>query len=364
MPAFIPGRELSCRFYMEAVRPLLGEHFPDLLHAAARIGWGSDVTGFDTEMSRDHDWGPSVHIFLRDEDAHLAEDIRKMLSRHLPRVFYDYPVNFAESPAEAGTLVMSTSETGSVNHRVFPMTLRAFFSMMLAYDIDQPPDAADWLTFPSQALLEITSGAVHHDGVGELAALRERLAWYPRDIWLYLLASGWQRIGQEEHLMPRAGFVGDELGSAIIASRLVRDVMSLCFLMEKQYAPYPKWYGTAFQRLKCADQLRSVLWRVQQSSTWQDREAALCEAYESLARMHNELGITEVLPTTVSPFFGRPFNVIHGETFAQALVSQITDPDVKRIALRHLIGSIDQFSDSTDLRSDTSWRPTLRLLYL
>jgi hypothetical protein len=47
--------------------------------------------------------------------------------------------------------------------------------------------------------------------------------------------------------MPRAGFVGDELGSALIGSRLVRDIMNLCFLLEKQYAPYPKWFGTAFQ---------------------------------------------------------------------------------------------------------------------
>ncbi len=364
MPEFIPGRELSQRFYAEAVRPLLDEHFPDLLHAAARIGWGSDVPGFDTAMSRDHDWGPSVHIFLRDEDIHLAESIREMLSRHLPRVFYGYPVNFSESPAEAGTFAMNMSEAGPLNHRVFPMTVRAFFSMQLAYDIDQPPDAADWLTFPSQALLEITSGVIHHDGIGELTGLRERMAWYPRDVWLYLLASGWQRIGQEEHLMPRAGFVGDETGSAIIASRLARDVMSLCFLMEKQYAPYPKWFGTAFRRLKCANQLLPALWRAQQSLIWQEREAALCAAYELLARMHNALEITETLPATVLPFFGRPFKVIHGETFAQALVAQIADPAVKRIASRQLIGSIDQFSDSTDLRSATDRRPTLRLLYL
>ena len=70
----------------------------------------------------------------------------------------------------------------------------------LAYDIDRPLDAADWLTISSQKLRELTAGAVHHDEVGELTALRARLAWYPHDIWLYLLASGWQRIGQEEHL--------------------------------------------------------------------------------------------------------------------------------------------------------------------
>ncbi len=32
--------------------------------------------------------------------------------------------------------------------------------------------------------------------------------------------------------MPRAGFVGDEPGSALIGVRLVGDIMNLCFLVE------------------------------------------------------------------------------------------------------------------------------------
>jgi hypothetical protein len=36
---------------------------------------------------------------------------------------------------------------------------------------------------------------------------------------------------------------------------------------------------------------------------------------------------------------------------------------VQEIAERSLLGSIDQFSDSTDLRSYISWRPLLRRLY-
>ena len=106
----------------------------------------------------------------------------------------------------------------------------------------------------------MTAGAVYFDNVGELTRFRETLAWYPQDVWLYLMASIWDRIGQEEHLMPRAGFVGDELGSALIGSRLVRDIMSLCFLMEKQYAPYPKWFGSAFKKLACAEELSPILW--------------------------------------------------------------------------------------------------------
>jgi hypothetical protein len=286
-----------------------------------------------------------------------------MLSFQLPYSFHGYSVNFAETPVEPGTFGMKMIENGPVNHRVHIMTLRAFFHMLLAYDIDYPPDLAAWLTMPSQSLREVTTGAVHYDGVGELTELRQRLAWYPHDVWLYLLACSWQRIGQEEHVMPRAGYVGDELGSAIICSRLVRDVMSLCFLMEKQYAPYPKWFGTAFKQLQCADTFWPILWQAQISLTWQEREAALSEAYELLAHLHNTLRITGTMPETVSPFFSRPFKVINGGEFAQALIEQITDQEVQRIASRRLIGNIDQFSDNTDLRFVTEWRPILRLLY-
>src|SRR6202035_1549301 len=103
MSAFLSGRDLSRRFYEEAVRPLLAQYLKGIPYAAAHLGTGSDVLGFDTEMSQDHDWGPAVHIFLRDEDAHLAEDMRQMLSHQLPHSFYDYSVNFDETPVEPGT---------------------------------------------------------------------------------------------------------------------------------------------------------------------------------------------------------------------------------------------------------------------
>ncbi len=360
---FIPGIELSRRFYHEVVRPLLDQHYPGLPHVAGRIGWGSDVLGLDTAMSTDHDWGPTVQLLLCDEDADQAEPIREMLRHHLPHTFCGYPVDAEPVPHEDGTTVPKIVPEGPVSHRIAPVTLRAFVRQHMAYDLDQPLEPADWLSWSSQTLLEMTAGAVHHDGVGRLTALRAQLAWYPHDVWLYLLACGWQRIGQEEHLMPRAGYVGDELGSAVMGSRLVRDVMNLGYIMEKRYAPYPKWFGTAFRRLRCAADLWPILWRAQRAPTWPEREAALCQAYRVLARMHNALGITEPLTDEISYFHRRPFRVINGGVFADAIVAQVQDAKVKRIAVRGLIGNIDQWSDNTDMRSHTGWRAAIRRLY-
>ena len=79
--------------------------------------------------------------------------------------------------------------------------------------------------------------------------------------------------------------------------------------------------------------------------------------------MHNRLGITERLTEICSSFYGRPFQVIYGGRFAAAICAQIADQEVRSIAARRLIGSIDQFSDSTDIRADPAWRQILRGLF-
>jgi uncharacterized protein DUF4037 len=353
MSGFIPGLHLSERFYREAVAPILAEEFPGLAYSAGLIGSGSEVLGYDTEMSTDHDWGPRVMLFLAEEErARQREAIDAALLRRLPDRFLGYP-----------TAVAPAAGTEARRHGVAILTVRRFFAESLGFDLGGEIEPADWLTFPEQKLLGITAGAVYHDGAG-LQPIRDRFAYYPRDVWLYLMAAGWTRIGQEEHLMGRAGLVGDELGSALIGARLVRDVMRLCFQMERRYAPYPKWFGTAFARLKCGPELAPILRRAQLAESWPERERQLCAAYEHVAAMHNGLGITEPLPAQVGAFFKRPFQVIHlVGGFAEAIRRQITDPAVKRIADRRLIGGIDQWSDSTDLLADAQWRPMLRRLY-
>ena len=54
MSDFIQCLELSRLFYWEVVRPILDQHYPGLLHAAGLIGPGSEILGFDTQMSMDH----------------------------------------------------------------------------------------------------------------------------------------------------------------------------------------------------------------------------------------------------------------------------------------------------------------------
>jgi hypothetical protein len=60
---------------------------------------------------------------------------------------------------------------------------------------------------------------VYRDGDGELGALRQRLAYFPQDVWLYKIACQWVRVGREQAFVGRCGDVGDDVGSRIITAR-------------------------------------------------------------------------------------------------------------------------------------------------
>lgn len=71
----------------------------------------------------------------------------------------------------------------------------------------------DWLLFSEHRLLTVTRGRVFHDGTGALRRARETFAYYPDEVWRYLLAVQWARLGEEEAFLGRSGDTGDELGS-------------------------------------------------------------------------------------------------------------------------------------------------------
>lgn len=365
MSDFIPGLELSRSFYLETVKPILETDFSGIPYGAALLGHGSEVLGFDTEMSTDHCWGPRLMLFLNTEDRErYSEAIDGSLRRKLPHEFRSYPTSFSTpDPNDNGTRRLVQAEDGEVNHGVEILTVGKFFLDYLEFDIGNSIETKDWLTFPEQKLRTLGSGAVYHDEIGLRDALK-RFDYFPRDVWLYLLASGWNRIGQEEHLMGRAGYVGDEIGSVLIAARLVRDLMRLCFLMEREYTPYPKWFGTAFSKLGCSADLSPIFTEVLAGRTWQEREEQLIQSYKYVAAMHDRLEITDPISAEVGDFFGRPFKVIHLHgKFAEAICSRINDPSLKQLAKKNLIGSIDQISDNTDILSETGYRSVFRQLY-
>jgi hypothetical protein len=336
---FIPGLELALGFYEDAVAPLLA----DVPHSAAHLGWGSDVLGFDTERSTDHGWGPRLTIFVRNG----VDELDALLDAQLPQDYRGWPVRFGwnEHP------VTKHVEVGRLGE---------WLERRLGIDPQDGLSYRDWLALPQQLLLEVTGGRVYHDGLGTLEPLRDSLRWYPDELWLWLLAAQWRRLSQEEHFVGRTAEVGDEMGSRILAARLVRDLVRLCFLQERRYAPYSKWLGTAFRRLVASRALAAPLAAALAAQDVHAREAALVEAFEEAARRHNALAITAEVEPSVRPFHSRPFRVLDSQRFADACFERVRDPWLRSLPP---IGAIDQFADSTDVLSYPARARRIALVY-
>jgi len=301
------GIELARAYYRREVAPGLS----GVPHAAALLGPGSEVLGYDDQVSADHDFGERVLVF-RDLPGQRAGD---------------------------------------------------YFAGQLGVDPARGMGVADWLRSPTQILATLTAGAVFHDPSGELARRRAALAWYPDDVWRYALAAGWLRVAQEEAFVGRTGSTGDHLGSRLIAARLVRELMRLAFLVERRWAPYPKWFGRAFGELTLAPHLSPLLAAALDASGWREREAALVAAASLVGAATNALGLAEPVDPAPRRYYDRDIQVVGADRFTVALAAAVTDPQLRRLidgpGLRHdrvprLPGTIEQVTDSTEVLANSA----------
>lgn len=339
---FVPGIELNRDFYIEVLRPLLEEHFPRVQHSAALLGEGSDVLAYDNERSMDHNWGPRGLIYLSARDhQRYAERIKEMFRNCLPYTFRGFSTNYTEPRRTYLVQTMEYIDRGPVNHMVKLHTVTGFCAYYLGYDMKRKPSIQDWLTFPQQALCEVTGGPVYHDGLGELTRVRNTLAYFPDDVWRYLLMCQWMRIANELSYQARSGERDDELGSRIIAARMVEEIVKMAFLQERTYMPYSKWRGTAFTQLPIAKELQPVLLGAMRSGCWRERQNCLGRAYQIIARKHNELGLTEPLATDLTDFHGRGYTVLDVAPYIHALNPTIRNRRLRK--MRYAIGGVDQF---------------------
>lgn len=336
MPAFIPGRELSRRFALEVVVPLVRKH-TDKPFALALLGPGSDVLGFDDETSMDHGWGPRVQVFGDLPDINLEL---------LPQTFDGLRLTMA-SPWYQPVSVYRPEE----------------FTRAVLGGVDvSKEDPLSYLLVTQQELRSLTEPNIWHDEIG-LADYLEGLKAFPEGIKLYLLASLWSRIGEEEHLVGRASMRGDEVGAALIAGRVVRDFMRICFLLENVYAPYPKWFERGFAQLKCGPEVLGLATRVFDAKGIDQRDDALADLAIRVCGLFADSQFVDT-QLHVHQFYERPISVCVADSdVVQALLNHITDPALIHLAEQRPMGSIEMVSDNVDVLENHDLRPLLRQLY-
>ncbi len=213
------GLELSRRFYTEAVRPLLEEASPAIPSLRSTPGQRLRGARLRHPTLRRPRMGPPSPTLPPPPGRLPARGTHQTRTRRAPTPPTSPP------PATATSVDAGHRRPRPPPHRSHPPL--GWFTDALGFDPTSAITPWDWLATPTQLFAEVTGGAVFHDGLGELAPLRTALRWYPHDLWLHVLSCQWQRISQEEAFVGRCGEVGDALGSAVVAARLVRDLMHL-----------------------------------------------------------------------------------------------------------------------------------------
>lgn len=231
------GLELSERYFNECGAPMLEDKFFQYKHriAAGLVGDGSECFGFDDEISRDHDWGPSFCLWLEKGDF-------QAIGRELQSEIDNLPKNFAGfGPRQEST--WARARTG-----VFE--IGQFYKRFIGYD-HVPPTLQDWRIIPEGNLAVATNGKVFTDPLGEFTAFRNKLnEFYPEDIRLKKIASRCMTIGQAGQYNTMRCVQREEYVAAQWAeTKFISDAISMIFLLNHRYRPFFKWMHRAMKTL-------------------------------------------------------------------------------------------------------------------
>ena len=231
-------RDKNRRFYEMHVADLIHSRFPEYEDriAVGIAGEGSDCFGYDDEISRDHDFGTGVCLWLTDEDM---ERFGRPLS-----AAYDELVDQTER----------SYFTSRLRERRGVMTIHDFYSNILRIDYDTENcrlTEEEWYRLDHSCLKTATNGEIFRDDLGAFTAFRRYLLdYYPDRVWR-------MRIAEQLHEYASAFQVNyarcmtrrDTVAAELCRARGIRSAMELFFLLRREYPPYYKWTFRALSGL-------------------------------------------------------------------------------------------------------------------
>jgi hypothetical protein len=231
------GLELCERYFREEGQPVLEREFDQLFNrmAIGLVGDGSECYGYDDEISRDHDWGPSFCIWLTRDDYEVAGGKIQEVYNGLPQTYDGYSQRLSSQwgGGRVGVLEIGTFYRGFIGPY-------------------QPPNNYDeWLALPENALAAATNGKIFQDPLGEFTEIRRALLqFYPEDVRLKKISSRCMTIGREgQYNFSRCVKRREFYAAQYAETKFCADAMSMVFLLNKRYAPFYKWIHRALKDL-------------------------------------------------------------------------------------------------------------------
>lgn len=231
------GLEIAEQYYRAVGVPMIEEKFKierDRI-AAGLVGEGSECFGFDDEISRDHDWGPSFCLWL------LRADFDE-IGQALQHEYEMLPGEFA------GFGPRNVSSLGSGRVGVFE--IGTFYRRFIARE-QAPEKLFEWRSLPEEYLAVCTNGKVFTDPHGEFSRIRnELLAFYPEDIRLKKIAARSMSAAQAgQYNFWRSVRRAEYVAAQYAETKFIADVISIIFLLNRSYKPFYKWMHRALKDL-------------------------------------------------------------------------------------------------------------------
>ena len=230
------GLEICEKYFEEFGAPMVEQKFPEYKQriAAGLVGDGSECFGFDDELSRDHDWGPSFCLWLDKEDYKIIGKSLQAEVEKLPKSF----MGFERKVSDWGGGRTGVFEIGN------------FYKSFIGFD-HVPNNLGEWLAIPEDYLAIATNGKVFADPIDEFTQFRNELKeYYPEDVRLKRIAARCMTIAQYGQYNFIRCIKREEYVAALYAeSKFCEDTISLVFLLNKEYKPFFKWMHRAVKRL-------------------------------------------------------------------------------------------------------------------
>lgn len=229
------GSELSRRFFQERLLPLVRRSYPAVEPemAAGVLGMGSDASGLDDDLSREHHWGPRCNILLSDGLEGRCADLESYFQREAGSEFQGFPI-YHNKHNRCGITVETVGE---------------FFRDMVGCE-QAPTELADWFGLTEADLFHVTRGQIFTDGPGELTRRRQGFAYYPEPIWRKKMADWCVFLtGHGVYNINRTRLREDWPAASIYLGVALKRVLEMGHLLNRTYAPYNKWLFRSFRQL-------------------------------------------------------------------------------------------------------------------
>jgi hypothetical protein len=336
------GLELSEAFYWEIVRPIIANQFPQLLekHAAGLIGYGSDVLGYDDELSRDHEWGARCYIWLLDSDYDLyAASLNHAFNEKIPTLYKGYPARFSVDVSHE-VLIPYNGESNL--HHIAITSVSRHMKIQLGINTAEP-SIIEWLVLPEQKLMEWTRGKIFTDPVGEITAVRKTLTYLPDDVWRYKLKYAWSSF-RHLYVAGLTALRGDALSARLCLNKMVEKAVQLIFLYNKRYRPGTyKWISRELLQISpkannMIKQLEDILLESNVITAVEQLEDLLMV----LVKQHNDMKLTEFIELKPATSYARGLQSYSYIAIEDALFASLP----KELQDLEIPGSLDQFITS------------------